>query len=114
MTDPLGLIGASAGGGGLRPLPGVQPTGSEPGSAIRPGQIGNAPSFKDMLLDQLREVNELRQEATEAIEDYQSGQRTDIESVMIAARKADLAFEMLLQVRNQVMDAYTEVRQIRV
>jgi flagellar hook-basal body complex protein FliE len=33
---------------------------------------------------------------------------------MIAKQKADIAFQMLLQVRNQMMDAYEEIKQIRV
>jgi flagellar hook-basal body complex protein FliE len=33
---------------------------------------------------------------------------------MIAKEKADIAFQMLLQVRNKMMDAYEEVKQIRV
>ena len=43
-----------------------------------------------------------------------AGRRDDIEGVLIAARKADTAFRMLLQVRNKVLDAYEEVKQLRV
>ena len=38
----------------------------------------------------------------------------DRDGVMIAKQKADVAFQMLVQVRNTLMDAYEEVRQIRV
>ena len=38
----------------------------------------------------------------------------DIESVLFAARKADTAFKMLLQVRNKVLEAYEEVKQLRI
>jgi len=34
--------------------------------------------------------------------------------VMIAKQKADMAFKMLLQVRNKMMDAYDEVKRLRV
>jgi flagellar hook-basal body complex protein FliE len=43
-----------------------------------------------------------------------TGQRDDIEGVMIATQKADSAFRMLLALRNKVVDAYDEVRNIRV
>ena len=52
--------------------------------------------------------------ATEAIEDLATGQRDDVESVLIATQKADTAFRLLLQVRNKMIDAYDEVRQMRI
>ena len=74
----------------------------------------SAPSFKDVLLDNLREVNALQQDATTAIEDLQTGKRNDLETVLMATQKADTAFRMLLSVRNKVMDAFDEIKQIRV
>ena len=62
----------------------------------------------------LNEVNELQQNATEAIEDLTTGRRTDVEGVLVATEQADAAFRMLLQVRNKMIDAYDELRQIRV
>lgn len=102
MTDPLGLISSS------------QPIGPDP--TRRPGpQPGEAgPSFKDALLEQIRKVNELQTNADQAIDEFATGERDDIENVMLATQKADVAFRMLLQVRNKVMDAYEEVKQIRV
>ncbi len=55
----------------------------------------------------------MQQDADRAVEDLYSGKRNDLESVVIATQKADTAFKMLLQVRNKVMEAYDEVKQIR-
>ncbi len=114
MTDPLGLIGQ---GGGIGPLRKQGETGGI--GPLRSGKGGGADQaggadFKTMLLDQLKEVNSLDQEATRAIEDFESGNRTDFEMVMLATRKSDIATQMLLQLRNKVMTAYDEVKQIRV
>lgn len=103
MTDPLGLLGASQ-AGGLHPL--------GPQAGVRPPADG--PSFKDMLLENLRQVNQLQQDATAAAEDLYTGRRSDVETVLIATAKADTAFRMLQQLRNKMMDAYEEVKQIRV
>lgn len=104
MTDPLGLIGNAAGAPGPLLAPGRGAGPRDPG----------APSFKDLLNQQIEQVNQLQRDAKEAIEDLAAGRRDDLESVMIATQKADTAFRMLLQVRNKVMDAYEEVKQIRV
>jgi flagellar hook-basal body complex protein FliE len=37
-----------------------------------------------------------------------------VEGVILATQKADNAFRMLQQVRNRMMEAYDEVKQIRV
>lgn len=102
MTDPLGLIGS---------------TGRVQQPAVRPAQGPTdpaSPSFKDVLLKNLDEINKLQQDATQAIEDWQTGKRADLEGVLTATNKADMAFKMLQAVRNQVIRAYDEIQQMRV
>ena len=67
-----------------------------------------------MLEAQIAKVNELQQDATQATEDLTAGRRDDVEGVILATQKADVAFRMLLQVRNKMMAAYEEVKQIRI
>lgn len=107
MSDPLGFI---SGNGGLRGAQFQKPHAPAQGA----GQQDAGDSFKDALMQSLREVNQAQQEATRAVEDLQTGQRTDVEGVILATQKADTAFRMLQQLRNRVMEAYDEVRQIRV
>lgn len=101
MSDPLGLIGN---------LGGPRPDMPRPTPPTAPPDV----SFKQMLSDQIAQVNELQQDAKEATEDIIAGRRDDLETVMVATQKADTAFQMLLAVRNKVMDAYDEVKQIRI
>ncbi|MDG2423708.1 MAG: flagellar hook-basal body complex protein FliE [Phycisphaerales bacterium] len=101
MTDPLGLIN----GAGATGLPVTRP-GGETGSE-------NA-DFGAVLKAEMARVNELQEAAQVAAEDFAAGRRDDIESVLFAARKADTAFKMLLQVRNKVLEAYEEVKQLRI
>jgi len=108
MTDPLGLVGQSGGVHGP-----ARPNAPGPNAPAPPQQSGNA-DFKKLLLDQLKEVNDLEQEAQQAVEDLATGKRSDYEAVMTATRKAEMATQMLLQLRNKVQTAYDEVKQIRV
>ena len=104
MTDPLGLIRSTQQGPPLtnKPTPG--------GTTPEPG----APSFKDVLMKNIQEVNRLQEAATQAVEDLNQGKRSDHESVLIAQQKADTAFRMLLAVRNRMEQAYDEIKQMRV
>ena len=74
----------------------------------------NAPSFKDVLLENIDQVNRLQQEATAAAEDLATGKRSDVEGVILATQKADAAFRMLVSVRNRMQTAFEEIKQIRV
>ncbi len=105
MTDPLGFIQHTA----------------KPGSIVGPGSAkpnapnaASAPSFKDVLMKNIEQVNRLQQDAEKAIEDLHAGRRDDLDGVLIAKQKADLAFQMLQQVRNKMVDAYEEIKQMRV
>ena len=108
MSDPLGLIPPGA-SGPIQPL--KPPT---PGMGRGAGAPVSGPSFKDVLMKNLQDVNALQSDAQVAIEDLATGKRDDMAAVMTAKQKADVAFKMLLQVRNKMMDAYEEVKQIRV
>lgn len=99
MTDPLGLIGST---NNLLPVMPGAPTDKQ------------GPGFQKLLTEQIDKVNQLQKDATAAIEDLAAGRRDDVESVLIASEKAEAAFKLLLQVRNKVMDAYDEVRQMRI
>ncbi len=102
MVDPLGLIGAASSAPPSRP------------GGVSPHLDPDAPSFKDYLQEQLEQVNALQADAKEAVEDLATGRRSDVEGVILATQKADTAFRMLLAVRNKMMEAYQEVKEIRV
>lgn len=105
MTDPLGLVNSNGGATPLGPRPPASPTGPE---------AGGHPSFKDVLMQNIEEVNALQKDAEMAIEDLMTGRRDDAAAVMIAKQRADVAFQMLMQVRNKLVDAYDEIKQMRV
>lgn len=102
MSDPIGLAGLAGKGGGMLPARGV----------VQPRADG--PDFKAVLMKNLSEVNALQQDATKATEDLMTGRRDDVEGVILATEKADTAFKMLQAMRNQVMQAYDEIKQMRV
>jgi len=108
MSDPVGLIGHA---GGLGPIGPNRPAG--PASTQGP-EKGHGPNFKDVLLENLNEVNKLQQDAAQAAEDLAAGRRGDVEGVILATEKADTAFRMLQAVRNKVIEAYDELKQMRV
>ena len=91
-------------------------------SAVRP--IAPAPpapetgrfdgkDFKSVLLQSLNEVNRLQTEADEGVQRLLTGQSTNVAEVMAAVNKAGVAFDLLMEVRNKMVEAYQEIQQIR-
>ncbi|MCK4871296.1 MAG: flagellar hook-basal body complex protein FliE [Phycisphaerales bacterium] len=111
MSDPVGIIGQPGGAGGVGGARSIGHPGRMEGA---PGVDPDQPGFKDFLMENLQEVNRLQSDAEKGIEDLLAGKRDDIEAVMTNIEKADTTFRMLLQVRNKVMQAYDELKQIRV
>ena len=108
MADPLGLI---SGGGGLR---GINPNQAGQSPFKGAATDANGATFKDVLMQNIEEVNKLQGDAAAAQEDVLSGKRNDVEGVLIATQKADQAFRMLLAVRNKMQAAYDELKQTRI
>jgi len=71
-------------------------------------------SFKDFLVNSIQEVNSMQQAADQAVEQLASGQDVSPAEVLTAVQKADVAFRMMMQIRNKVVQAYQEVQNIRV
>lgn len=106
MSDPLGLIS------NINSTTASNRIG--PGAPAQGPTDPNAPSFKDVLLQNIDQANRLQQEATAAAEDLATGKRADVEGVILATQKADAAFRMLVAVRNRMQTAFEEIKQIRV
>lgn len=71
-------------------------------------------SFKNFLLDSIGQVNSMQQDANHAVEQLATGGEVSPAEVFTAVQKADLAFRMMMQVRNKLVQAYQDVQNIRV
>lgn len=71
-------------------------------------------SFKNMLLQSINDVNSMQQQADLAVETIMTGGDVDPASVLTAVQKADLAFRMMMQMRNKMMQVYQEIKDIRI
>ncbi len=105
--DPSrGLIGP-AGASGAQGAGALRRTAGE-------SQAADGSSFKDVLLQSLDQVNRLQQEASQGVEKLATGQTTNMAEVFSAVRKADVAFSLLMEMRNKLIEAYQEIRQMQV
>lgn len=67
-------------------------------------------SFGQMLKEAISEVNQLANSADEATkQQIVSGESTDLHSTMLELQKAEISFQMMMQIRNKILKAYEEI-----
>jgi flagellar hook-basal body complex protein FliE len=94
---------------GLPPIsPSVPPSPTAPSGAS--GQPG---TFSNTLKGAMQQVDQLDRDSQGQVTDLLQGNRQDIHNVMIAVEKADIAFELMMQVRNKIVSAYQEVSKLQ-
>lgn len=79
---------------------------------LAPGdQTSAAASFKDTVKSLLDDVNDKMTGASQASQDLATGKSNDFDGTIKSVEEASLAFQFTLAVRNQLMQAYTEINQ---
>ena len=99
-------------GGGMNPVRPVGPAPAVPSS--QPADKAGGLSFKDLLLDNLNEVNRLQLEADQGVQRLLRGETDNVAEVFNAVNKAGIAFDLLMEIRNKLQDAYRDLQQMRV
>lgn len=65
--------------------------------------------FRSLLDQSVRRVLDAKQDAATAVDQFLSGEQEDPHKLMMAMQRADLTFDLFMQVRNKVVQAYQEV-----
>ncbi len=88
--------------------------GSEVNKSKATPVAGDGEEFKSLLMKSINEVNRMQSEAEQATTDLVTGKTDNQAEVFNAIKKADIAFQALMQIRNKLTDAYDEIKQMRV
>ena len=74
-----------------------------------PAASDGGSSFKTILNNAIGEVEGSRSDAAKSVEQFLSGNGGDLHSTILATQRAELEFQMFMQVRNKVVSAYQEI-----
>lgn len=81
-----------------------------------PDQTGIANSetpFSGVLKSAIGAVQNLEDQAANAVQGLVTGHGVDVHQAMIATQKADMSFEMALAVRSKAVAAYQQIMQMQ-
>ena len=84
-------------------------------SSQRTSHIGDPKKaeFKDIIGDFIKDVDKIQKVTEQKIKDYASGEITDIHEVMIAAEEANLSFQLMMEVRNKLLESYRDIMRMQ-
>jgi flagellar hook-basal body complex protein FliE len=74
---------------------------------------GSGGSFGKLLSEAIQQVNDVEKTSQSEFQKFLSSE-SDLHSVMIALEKADLSFQVMMQLRNKIVQAYQEIMKSQV
>jgi flagellar hook-basal body complex protein FliE len=93
-------------------IPGIPSIGAGAGAGTNSAPLTSAPGDSDFmgtLKSAMDQIGELQSVADDKVSQLLTGNGQDVHSAMIAVEKAGLAFEMMVSVRNKIVQAYQQV-----
>jgi len=97
------------------PIQGISsiPQTTQPSSLGGATPAGDRSEFSRTLEGFINESSELQEDAQTKVAELLQGNGQDIHSAMIAVEKADLSFQLMMQVRNKIIQAYQTISQMQ-
>ena len=94
----------------------ISPLRILPAEISPPGAAGSAAaatedqgSFLSTLQESMQAVEGAQGEAENQVAQLPNGKGADLHTAMIAVEKADLSFQLMMQVRNKIVQAYQQI-----
>ncbi len=97
----------------IEPLLGPQPHTKSP-YPFTLGVEQPAKSFSETLKESIQSVSDVQTQAGQAIIDLTTGKKQDLHQTMVAIEKADVTFQLMMQVRNKIVSAYEEISRMQI
>jgi flagellar hook-basal body complex protein FliE len=79
----------------------------------KPAETSSAP-FSDYVKRSLEDVNRQLLQADQNIDDLVTGKNQDISNTMISMQKAEISFQLVMNIRNKLISAYDEIKRMSI
>lgn len=77
------------------------------------GSDAGSPGFSDVLKGAVESVNQVNDAAEAQVSNFIEGKGGSINNVMMAVEKADVSFQLMMQVRNKIVSAYQSIENMQ-
>ena len=112
-ASPLGGAGLTRGPRGPIPAAELQTLNPEFGlGAPAPATAGS--SFENTLANLVHGVNDKQTAAGDAVRGLTSGQNVSLHQAMISMEEASVSFQLMVEVRNKLLESYQELMRMQI
>ena len=70
--------------------------------------------FFGLVQDFLSDVNRLQTQSGNALQAFIAGEITDLHQVMVAGQEAGIALDLMIEIRNRVMESFQEIMRLQI
>lgn len=81
---------------------------------VRAPRQGEASTFKEIVNKYLEDTNQLQLKAGEVVRQMAAGEIDDIHDVMITVEKSRVSLELVIEIRDRLLEAYRELMRMQV
>lgn len=74
----------------------------------------NPKDFGSTISDFLKAVNETQKESGKKVSDIIEGKSENLHEAMAALEESKLSFQLMLEIRNKLLDSYKEIQRMQV
>jgi flagellar hook-basal body complex protein FliE len=96
----------------VSPLPAISDLGKT--QEITPAQPAGGDSFASMLGRMVSDVNAQQNVANQTVNALQSGQNVPLHQAVIAMEEANVSFQLMVEVRNRLLEGYQEIMRMQI
>lgn len=110
LSQVQGMLPTKIGAGSLAPPDSIQEPERIGGSSPRGRRItGTASRFEGVLADSLSRVQGLQDDVAAKVRGMALGENVELHDVLVATGKSEVAFNLLIEVRNKLVDAWEKL-----
>ena len=70
-------------------------------------------AFQNILDGTIKQLESMHEDASDAVQKFLTGENEELHTTVLAVQKAEVAFDLGLQVRNKVVSAYQEIMRMQ-
>ena len=101
MTDPIARLN------GPLPVDGIELGG-------KAAKAADAADFGEIFRGAVSRVDEFQKTSQQMVDRFLQGEDVEVHDMVMAGQRAELSFDLFMQVRNKVVQAYQEVMRMQI
>ena len=71
-------------------------------------------SGENIISKFIHDVDKIQNASVQALKDNDNGESSDVHQVMLAAEEADRTYQLMMEIRNSLLESYREIMRLQI